>query len=58
MSKWFEDYDQAYAFLCESGYSWAQYGKFGWQHRGGRTCGVSDGAGASVGKFLVTISHR
>lgn len=58
MSKWFDTYDEAYAFLCSSGYSWAQYGLFGWQHKDGRTCGVAKGAGASASKMLVTISHR
>lgn len=58
MSKWFDTYDEAYAFLCESGYDWARYGKFGWQHKAGRTCGISQGTGASSAKFLVTVSHR
>lgn len=58
MSKWFDTYDEAYAFLCGAGYSWAQYGAFGWQHKGGRTCGISQGTGASSNKMLVTISHR
>ena len=58
MSKWFNTYDEAYAFLCGAGYAWAQYGALGWQHKGGRTCGITHGTGASSNMVLVTVSHR
>lgn len=58
MCKWFDTYDEAYAFLCEAGYSWARYGVLGWQYNAERTCGISNGSGASSSKVLVTISHR
>ena len=53
--KWHESYDEAYAYLCQHGYSWYPYGSMGYQYHDGLASSIGKGNGASKHLFYSSM---